>query len=261
MSSTSRTKELFTVAYFLSRCGRVVQPNKPHGPPPQLQVSSWRAAYEYFYEALADGRSHEVFFNTLKASRDQFDGHVDSGRKGWREPGPLRQPQPLDEIPGRILSYWATRSDEELWATVRSYVHPPSTPTAHDMDDALPGRVPTTTYRILRDTELARRVKRMHNCECQICGHAIVLPDGSRYAEAHHIQPLGRPHNGPDVIGNILCLCPNHHAELDYGVRALSLASLSSVDGHELDPRFAEYHNRKIHGGRNEAALDSAGAI
>lgn len=79
-------------------------------------------------------------------------------------------------------------------------------------------------------------------------------------AAAHHIQPLGIPYNGPDVIGNILCLCPNHHAELDYGVRALTVAGLSHLDGHELDPRFVEYHNRKIHGGRNEAALVSAGA-
>jgi putative restriction endonuclease len=32
-----------------------------------------------------------------------------------------------------------------------------------------------------------------------------------------HIKPLGRPHNGLDVDGNVLCLCPNHHAQLDKG--------------------------------------------
>ena len=30
-----------------------------------------------------------------------------------------------------------------------------------------------------------------------------------------HIQGLGRPHNGPDIIENMLCLCPNHHDQFD----------------------------------------------
>lgn len=121
------------------------------------------------------------------------------------------------------------------------------TPQANDIADGPPDRVATTTYRILRDTELARRVKDIHRFECQICSHTIQLPDGSRYAEAHHIQPLGRPHDGPDTIGNILCLCPNHHAELDYGVAAISLSTLSHFDGHAIDSRYVEYHNRQIH--------------
>ena len=28
---------------------------------------------------------------------------------------------------------------------------------------------------------------------------------------------MGRPHDGPDVASNILCLCATHHAQLDYG--------------------------------------------
>ena len=38
---------------------------------------------------------------------------------------------------------------------------------------------------------------------------------GRRHAEICHIKPLGRPHNGPDVPENILCLCPNCHVLLD----------------------------------------------
>ncbi|MFZ2949271.1 MAG: HNH endonuclease, partial [Desulfuromonadaceae bacterium] len=83
-----------------------------------------------------------------------------------------------------------------------------------------PERVHESIYRILRDSELARRVKIFHDFKCQICGHTIKIPNGGSYAESHHIQPLGQPHNGPDTIGNIICLCPNHHAELDYGVSA-----------------------------------------
>jgi predicted restriction endonuclease len=42
-----------------------------------------------------------------------------------------------------------------------------------------------------------------------VCGETIPLADGLRYAEAHHIQPFGAPHNGPDISENVICLCPN----------------------------------------------------
>jgi hypothetical protein len=122
---------------------------------------------------------------------------------------------------------------------------PPETPQASDVP--APDRVATTIYRVLRDTELARRVKQLNRFECQICGHTIMLPDGSRYAEAHHIQPLGQPHNGPDIIGNILCVCPNHHAELDYGVSPFALTSIRQCDGHAIEQRYVDYHNGVIH--------------
>jgi len=127
---------------------------------------------------------------------------------------------------------------------------PPETRKASDVADVPPDRAATTTYRILRDTALARRVKVLHNYECQVCGHSIVFSDGSRYAEAHHIKPLGNPHGGLDIMGNILCLCPNHHAECDLGVIKLSHTALRHVDGHEVNKKFLAYHNLKIHQGK-----------
>ncbi|WP_143031422.1 MULTISPECIES: HNH endonuclease [Pseudomonas] len=106
-------------------------------------------------------------------------------------------------------------------------------------------RSEVTIYRIIRDTLLARRVKQLHNYQCQLCGHTIVLPDGSRYAEAHHVQPLGAPHNGPDILENIVCVCPNHHAELDYGARTLNQADLRPAEGHSLGCRYLAYHNTR----------------
>ena len=85
-----------------------------------------------------------------------------------------------------------------------------STPVPPD-EVAPPERILVETYRILRDTELARKIKKLHKNECQLCGTTITLQDGTSYSEAHHICPLGTPHNGPDVAGNILVLCPNHH--------------------------------------------------
>jgi hypothetical protein len=245
--SIPRSKELWTVAYFLSRCGHRTHPERPSDPPSQLCVETWHEAYDVFFDALAAGRTAITFRHTLKNARDRFDAHLDSGRIGWREASREQSPLPLGEVPSEILTRWSQRSDDELWSAVRGFMVMSPTQEASDIADAPADRVATTTYRILRDTELARRVKAIHRFECQLCGHTIQLPDGSRYAEAHHVQPLGRPHNGPDTIGNILCVCPNHHAELDYGVSSLSLSAIRHFDSHAIEPRYVEYHNRQIH--------------
>jgi hypothetical protein len=121
------------------------------------------------------------------------------------------------------------------------------TPKAKDLSE--PGettRSLTTTYRILRDTGLARKIKTLYKFECQICGHTIHLRNGQGYAEAHHIKPLGAPHNGPDAPENILCLCPNHHVQLDYGIISIKKSELRIVDGHSVGDEYIEYHNSEI---------------
>ena len=74
----------------------------------------------------------------------------------------------------------------------------------------------------------------------------IELTDGRRYAEAHHLKPVGQPHNGPDVLPNLICVCPNDHAKLDYGAVRLDANEIRSVRGHLLDPQCIEYHNVSI---------------
>jgi hypothetical protein len=121
----------------------------------------------------------------------------------------------------------------------------PEAPQPSDFSEPT-SRQASTTYRILRDTNLARQVKSLHQYQCQLCGYAIRLPNGLAYAEAHHMRPLGEPHNGPDVMENIVCLCPNHHAELDYGSRPLQGAELNIVPGHSVGEKYIRYHNEVI---------------
>jgi putative restriction endonuclease len=71
-----------------------------------------------------------------------------------------------------------------------------------------------TVTRTVRSTAVGEWVKRLHDFTCQICGSRLVTMAGA-YAEACHIKPLGRPHNGPDTPENILCLCPNCHVLFD----------------------------------------------
>ncbi|MCW3096758.1 MAG: endonuclease [Chthonomonadaceae bacterium] len=109
-------------------------------------------------------------------------------------------------------------------------------------------RAPCTTYRILRDTPLARKVKTAHNHVCQVCGNTLRLFNTQPYAEAHHIRPLGSPHDGPDHSENVLCVCPNCHVLLDYGAIKLEAEHLAIVEGHRISAKYIEYHNTLIFG-------------
>ncbi|MEU1086143.1 YDG/SRA domain-containing protein [Streptomyces sp. NPDC005576] len=120
----------------------------------------------------------------------------------------------------------------------------------------------TTVERIVRDTEVARRVKRWHNFTCQFCSVALAVGEGGRsYAEGAHIHALGGQDGGPDVDGNVLCLCPNCHVRFDRGALYLTdslrvidrfpaagahrSAPLRQVPEHRVRERFVRAHRRR----------------
>ncbi|HYC57324.1 MAG TPA: hypothetical protein VEL28_20500, partial [Candidatus Binatia bacterium] len=83
------------------------------------------------------------------------------------------------------FGWWAkevVKSKQFAWTPYSSAIVPPAPPIASDI--LQPPRIETTTFRILRDTALARRIKLLHNFQCQVCGATIILRDGTRYAEA-----------------------------------------------------------------------------
>ena len=136
-----------------------------------------------------------------------------------------------------------TRLNQELLVEKEPFL----TPMATDIvEPRLTQRHAVHTYRILRDTALSRWLKYIYAYECQVCGMTIELPNGDRYAEVHHIQPLGTPHNGPDILENMLVLCPNHHAMCDLGAIHLSLKELRVSKNHSISRQRFEYHNVKI---------------
>jgi putative restriction endonuclease len=110
-------------------------------------------------------------------------------------------------------------------------------------------RFESTVLRIVRDTQQARKVKELYEYHCQICGVRLEGLAGP-YAEAAHIRPLGMPHNGPDSLDNLLCLCPNHHVLFDYGGIAIADDfSLLGSDGrltvkpqHQINLVHIQYH-------------------
>lgn len=110
-------------------------------------------------------------------------------------------------------------------------------------------RIETTIQRIIRNTELSMHVKSIYNFQCQVCRSEIYTSIGL-YAEAAHIQPLGRPHDGPDILENILCLCPNHHVMFDFGGFGIADdLTLIGMEGklyrkpkHIISQKYLQYH-------------------
>jgi putative restriction endonuclease len=79
---------------------------------------------------------------------------------------------------------------------------------------------PTTSTgiatRTIRSTAVSSAVKKLYDDACQVCDTRLEVPGGSM-SEGAHVRALGKPHLGPDVPENVLCLCPNHHALFDNG--------------------------------------------
>lgn len=113
-------------------------------------------------------------------------------------------------------------------------------------------RVKSYTTRIVRETLASEAVKEAHQHVCQACSARLELPGGA-HAQTAHIRPLGRPHNGPDTAGNILCLCPNCFALFDGWAFAIEDdgtligaldGTLNEVKTHEVNREHLGYHRR-----------------
>lgn len=118
----------------------------------------------------------------------------------------------------------------------------------------VPRKIKVLHERVVRDTRMARKIKRLYGNQCQICGLRLKIGTDIYYSEGAHIQPLGSPYNGPDIEQNILCLCPNHHVQFDNhevsiepGTLSISgtIGSLRLAPGHRLGREYLEYHYKR----------------
>ncbi|MFD3424118.1 YDG/SRA domain-containing protein [Streptomyces decoyicus] len=162
----------------------------------------------------------------------------------------------------RVEEYWSQRGKSNflVWRyrlrSIERFDKQAATNIARSAPsgNSAPGRKETSTQRIIRSTKVADYVKKIHDFTCQVCGLRIETPTGA-YAEAAHIKPLGKPHNGPDEIDNVLCLCPNHHTAFDFGMLVISddrtvtqrgstphTYRLREISGHTIKTQYLAYH-------------------
>lgn len=137
---------------------------------------------------------------------------------------------------------------------------PPHAPASGSMQPPASGqpvRAKHWTERIVRSTAITQYVKSLYAGQCQFCGVVLSTPSGN-YSEGAHIRGLGKPHNGPDDVSNVLCLCPNDHALFDSGAIYVNGRDVyTSVDQefyaplrvngqHDIDPAHFDYHRQAV---------------
>lgn len=114
----------------------------------------------------------------------------------------------------------------------------------------LPQRKESRIVKVVRDTDVSDYVKNLYDFTCQICNIRLTTTRGA-YAEGCHIRPIGRPHNGPDEVDNMLCLCPNCHVLFDehaiwiddnFKIMGAVTGELSVKSNHGIKVSHLTYH-------------------
>jgi 5-methylcytosine-specific restriction enzyme A len=217
--------------FYLAKFGRRTESTTL--PPTRLATDHWKAAYLVFYAALGEGRTPSMFLNSLKNARDLFDGHVESGRVGWRQDGPRREPLSLTAEAQRVFSRWNGSSEEEAWTAIEPYadlgVQVTPKRVIRDLEAELDplsvsirsrtegGERLVVSVRRERDPRLRAVALAIHGTSCAVCGFnygAVYGKWGEGYAEVHHRQPLGESSDGrrdTDPTTDLIVLCANCH--------------------------------------------------
>jgi 5-methylcytosine-specific restriction endonuclease McrA len=134
---------------------------------------------------------------------------------------------------------------------------PPILPNAPEAGHWVPTGRGTYGDRPQADSSAVRKLKRWYQDRCQMCGTVLVLPaPRHRSSEAAHIR--AREDGGPDVVENLLCLCPNCHTRFDAGALILTddLMILDMVTGelgkkitlhrwHFIDTQYVRHHRHR----------------
>ena len=128
----------------------------------------------------------------------------------------------------QVTDYWSKEGSDnfrvwqfQLEAIPGGYSFKREDPLQWDETDvpqgeSSPVRKQAITQRLVRSTRVVEFVKDLYGDECQICNVVLTHP-GGRTSEGAHVRALGAPHNGNDVVANVICLCPNHHTLFDRG--------------------------------------------
>jgi 5-methylcytosine-specific restriction protein A len=214
--TVDRSFEMLVASYYLARCGQP-NPGGPSGPPSRLGVTSWKDAYDVFFEAMGDGRTPAQFRNSMKNARDTFDVLFPNGRIGWVGTNGSRPSMPRSFQ--RVDEEWQPRTDAELEGFIFRLI----TGSPEAGPDQLVGAVARTeggtkvflSKRIERDDRAKRDAVTIHGLSCVACGfnfEKVYGAWGRGFIEVHHIVPLaqsGRTETDPKT--DLAVLCANCH--------------------------------------------------
>jgi predicted Rdx family selenoprotein len=221
-----------------------------------MSIWSWKQALAESILELANTRSNLAFtIDDIYLLKDKFSALFPSNRHVKEK---LRQT--LQRLRDDGFLVFLSNGKYRINLAFEDLVDEPA-PLRHE-GFTLPKTKKVVRSLRLRCTLLASEVKRRYRNTCQVCRTPVVLSVRLFYAEAHHLQPLGAPHLGPDIPGNIIVLCPNHHIMFDRGVATIipetrmirhavpdvfaSESLLYVQPWHKLDVRYLGYHYDQI---------------
>ena len=232
MANIRRTKQFICAGYFLAAYGDRRSPGRPPSPPTELNAPTWNHAYAAFYARLGGGRTLASFGNSLKNTRDSFDGWLKSGRVGWRQRKKSQNPKTLSRLEQQVLSELSTHPREAVWSLVEPFADPrvaaiPSSVLSDLVNDGEDrealrtrtegGRHVYVSTRVERDPALRADALRIHGYVCAACSFDFEKAYGSRgknYAEVHHLIRLsqsGDELRETDPAKDMIVLCSNCH--------------------------------------------------
>jgi putative restriction endonuclease len=111
-----------------------------------------------------------------------------------------------------VIQFELIAVDHRAQSTVITSDGSPTSPPGN----LIPDRREKFYRSLVRDQSNVDWIKNLYDNTCQVC-RIKLMTDAGAISIAAHIQGLGKPHNGPDVIENMLCLCHNCHAIFDSG--------------------------------------------
>ena len=211
-----RSLPMKIVSYYLARCG--VRPsNGPTRPPAALYASTWKDAYDTFFDAMADGRTPSQFRNSMKNSRDTFDILFENGRIGWI--GRDQQEPSISTGFETIHEEWKTRSDEDLETFVFDLlINSETFDTKADFSHEARtegGESVFVSTRPERDPKLRRMALAIHGYDCMACSfnfEKVFGEIGKGFIEVHHVVTLsGTGERETDPETDLVVLCANCH--------------------------------------------------
>jgi predicted HNH restriction endonuclease len=207
-----RSYGMLVASYYLSRCG---DPGSNETmPPKKLNVNSWKAAYDLFFEEMGAGRSLEQFRNSMKNARDAFDAELENSRVGWiNRKGRPNLPPALQ----RIHDEWRPRSDLELEEFVIRFLDGSSELEYRSSGFEARtegGKKVYISTRRERDRKLRSDAINLHGYDCAVCGFNFEKrygDVGSGFVEVHHMAPLAKSGETTNVANDLRVVCANCH--------------------------------------------------
>jgi len=93
----------------------------------------------------------------------------------------------------------------------------------------IPKKIFSVVKHTKRDVKKVRDLKLHYLDKCQICKYCLILENGKRHSEVHHLRPIGNE-LGNDDFDNMIVVCPNHHKAFDFSVLRLDMSGSKVID-------------------------------